>query len=67
MEYQVLLVEIEDAPVRVSLPKSVITKIHDPRFNYKPRTLIPKTMSHPLIRCQQKATASCCALPPGDD
>ncbi|KAG1814707.1 kinase-like domain-containing protein [Suillus subaureus] len=64
---QVLLVEIEDVPVRAGLPNLLIAKIYDPRFNYERAMPLPRQYPIPWSAANEKAAADRRTLAPGDD
>ncbi|KAG1848972.1 hypothetical protein DFJ58DRAFT_889596 [Suillus subalutaceus] len=64
---QVLLVEIEDVPVRAGFPNPLIAKIFDPRFNYERTNPLPRQCPIPWSAANEKAAADRRALAPGDN
>ncbi|KAG1880150.1 hypothetical protein F4604DRAFT_1651609 [Suillus subluteus] len=64
---QVLLVEIEDVPVRAGFPNPLIAKIYDPRFNYERANPLPRQCPIPWSAANEKAAADRRALAPGDN
>ncbi|KAG1892846.1 kinase-like domain-containing protein [Suillus fuscotomentosus] len=64
---QVLCVEIEDAPVRASLPNPLIAKIFDPRLNYERKNPFPRRSPIHWSAANEKAAADRRGFATGDD